>query len=406
MKAGSGVRVRKRGSTWSYSFEIGRDENGKRHMKEKGGFATQGEAVDAGLAARIDWIHGNIGITSTRITLADYMTKWLEQSVVVSVKRSTYQAYSVAVRKRILPYLGSKYVQDIKPIDIDGWMTRLAAKGLSYGTLATTKGILSAALGYAVYPAELIMSNPCQSIRIPRNAPKQVVKRVVVTREKMRHLMARFPSGHRYHIPLLLAYHTGMRIGEILGLCWTNVDLGRGVIKIREQILRGRDKGSAYYMSEPKTASSSREIYLDSWIIDELRRWKVMQSANAMRYGKSYQLCYEEAKTRSILALPKNIDAPKGCTRKEFVCTDKLGLYIKYPAIQTMLEREELNAHSFRHTHTTELIESGAKAVDVAARLGHKDATTTEKIYTHDTDAMKKETVQIYENYLNDISNF
>ena len=56
-----------------------------------------------------------------------------------------------------------------------------------------------------------------------------------------------------------------------------------------------------------------------------------------------------------------------------------------------------LNAHSFRHTHATRLIEAGAKPVDVAARLGHADATITLNLYTHDTDEMKQETAQIFE---------
>lgn len=55
-----------------------------------------------------------------------------------------------------------------------------------------------------------------------------------------------------------------------------------------------------------------------------------------------------------------------------------------------------LNTHSSRHTHATRLIEAGAKPVDVAARLGHKDAAITQNLYTHDTEAMQKETARIF----------
>lgn len=55
-----------------------------------------------------------------------------------------------------------------------------------------------------------------------------------------------------------------------------------------------------------------------------------------------------------------------------------------------------LNTHSFRHTHATRLIEAGAKPVDVAARLGHKDAAITQNLYTHDTETMQKETARIF----------
>lgn len=59
------IRTRKRGKTWSYSFEIGKNpETGRRKMKEKGGFASQDEAYDAGVEAYADWKHGGIGIVT------------------------------------------------------------------------------------------------------------------------------------------------------------------------------------------------------------------------------------------------------------------------------------------------------------------------------------------------------
>lgn len=60
------IRVRKRGKTYSYSFDISKKP---RKMKEKGGFATEQEAFDAGTAAYAAWKTGNVGITSAKVTL-------------------------------------------------------------------------------------------------------------------------------------------------------------------------------------------------------------------------------------------------------------------------------------------------------------------------------------------------
>lgn len=68
-----------------------------------------------------------------------------------------------------------------------------------------------------------------------------------------------------------------------------------------------------------------------------------------------------------------------------------------HDTLKNALRRLGLNSHSFRHTHATRLIEAGAKPVDVAARLGHADATITQNLYTHDTEEMKKETARIFE---------
>ena len=82
----SKIRIRKRGNTYSYSFDISKNP---RRMKEKGGFATEDEAFDAGVKAYADWKSGNIGITSEKVKLRDYLAAWLENVVRPNVKRMT-----------------------------------------------------------------------------------------------------------------------------------------------------------------------------------------------------------------------------------------------------------------------------------------------------------------------------
>ena len=99
------VRTRKRGKTFSYIFEAGKTADGKRKVVEKGGFATKSEAYNAGVAAYNDYLHGNIGITSEKITLKDFITAWLENIVVLNVKLNTMKTYQSRFINQILPYL-------------------------------------------------------------------------------------------------------------------------------------------------------------------------------------------------------------------------------------------------------------------------------------------------------------
>ena len=168
----SKIRIRKRGKTYSYSFEVSKNP---RRMKEKGGFATEDEAFDAGVKAYADWKSGNIGITSENVKLRDYLASWLENVVRPNVKRTTFSNYANAVKARINPYLGDVCVQELRPRDVDVWLQSLAKKGLSHGTIQQTKTVLSVALKYAVYPAELIPANPTAGLSIPRSAPRKVV---------------------------------------------------------------------------------------------------------------------------------------------------------------------------------------------------------------------------------------
>ena len=100
------VRTRKRGKTYSYIFEAG-VVDGKRKVVEKGGFPTKDAAYKAGVAAYNDFLHGNIGITSERVTVNDFISAWLQNVVAVNVKPTTMQGYASFFKKHVAPPLGN-----------------------------------------------------------------------------------------------------------------------------------------------------------------------------------------------------------------------------------------------------------------------------------------------------------
>lgn len=379
----SKIRIRKRGDTYSYSFDISKRP---RRMKEKGGFATEDEAFDAGVAAYADWKSGNIGITSERVTLKDYLASWLENVARPNVKRTTYVNYQSAINKRIAPFLGNHILQELRPRHIDGWLKNLAKEGLARGTIRQTKTVLSTALKYAIYPAELIVSNPSTGLSIPRSAPKQVIERTVITPEQAAALF----EHERYRPVLKLLYHTGMRISEAMGLTWDDIDLRTGEITIVRQRIQD-------YFETPKTESSARTFYADTALLVYLRALKAAQAKDEMRLGEAYQITYEDtAHDRAVVVLPKKLPPAPTLERRMLLCIKENGAPILGDSFKKMLRTHGLNAHSFRHTHATQLIEAGAKPVDVAARLGHKDATITQNLYAHDTKEMQQETARIF----------
>lgn len=125
---------------------------------------------------------------------------------------------------------------------------------------------------------------------------------------------------------------------------------------------------------------------------------KAAQMKEEMRLGKAYQIVYENVKDcRALVVLPKKLPCPDGCERRTLICIHPSGSPFRHIPVTRMFHALKLNAHSFRHTHATRLIEAGAKPVDVAARLGHADTTITQNLYTHDTEEMKQETARILE---------
>lgn len=290
-------------------------------------------------------------------------------------------------------------LQDIRPRDIDRMVKELATKGLAKNSIQVPLRIAHVFFKYAIYPMELIQINPTEYIEIPKTAKKKVVERAVVSREKFNELLDIFPIGHRFRIPIVIAYYTGMRLGEILGLTWDDISLSDKTINISRQLCPHTNITGLYF-DTPKTATSNRVVYIGDALVAELRQWKNLQNTQRLKLGRSYQIAYELPEHRALLFLPRKDPVPSGAQEHALVCTNDFGIAVNRNSLSSRLSRIGVNSHSFRHTHATRLIEAGAKAVDVAARLGHTDATITQNLYTHDTEQMQKETAALTDKVL------
>ena len=390
------VRTRKRGKTFSYIFEAGKKADGRRNVVEKGGFATKDAAYKAGVAAYNDYLHGNIGITSEKITLKDFMTAWLDNVVSANVKISTLKNYQFYLKVNIAPHLGEVKVQDLTPAMVDEWMRKLLQAGLAKGTLSGIHALLKTALDYAVYPSQLISSNPAAYIKVPKNAPRNVIKRTIITPEQFNALLEKYPFGSPFYIPLMLLYHTGMRLGEVLGLSWSDIDFAGKRINLWRQIRYINKLG--YFFTSLKTESSKRYILVGDILLTKLKRWQAQQAENERHFGDSYVYVYREADGH-IERMSKGLPAPDG-EKVSLLCTRDDGRIILRECLMKMLHAENLNAHSFRHTHATQLIENGAAANGVAGRLGHANVAITQNLYIHNTLKLQEETLAIFDKNL------
>ena len=183
------------------------------------------------------------------------MTQWLDEVVAVNVKARSMQTYQTLSDRQICPYLGEVKVQELTPAMLDAWLRKLQKAGLSFNTLSATHAFIHHALDYAVHPARLISSNPADYIKAPKNAPKNIIKRTIITSDKFQTLLEKSPFGTQFYIPLLLLYHTGMRLSEVLGLSWSDIDFTERKINLRRQLVYIKKKG--YYFTTLKRRVAS-----------------------------------------------------------------------------------------------------------------------------------------------------
>ena len=386
------VRTRKRGKTWSYSFDLKKGPNGKRRMKEKGGFATKADAYTAGVAAYTDWKNGNIGLTTEKITVAQYLTSWFDRHK-LNLKPTSQTLYSYHIRT-LSKHLGGIILQELKPRDVDNFLQALCDEGMSKKTIAGCKNVLHLALKHAIYPLELISTNAAEAVEVPKRAVKQVTKRHIIDQQKLYELLTAYPFGTSYYMPIIIAYYTGLRLGEVLGLEWNCVDLITGELIVKQQLQSSPRLG--LYISTPKTTTSNRTILLDDDTLDILRRWRQCQTENEVNYGQSYVYNFKQVDDGRVLAVSKGLAKKAINTEKlHLVCTRPNGSYILPPTIIAAMRKHGINFHSFRHTHATLLMENMASPKSVAARLGHKNTSITEDLYTHVTKEMQQQTADI-----------
>lgn len=382
------VRTRKRGKTYSYIFEAGKTSSGKRKVVEKGGFATKEEAYNAGTEAYIDYKHGNIGITSNKLPLSDYLDIWIEKHAANVSSTSVYQykSYIKAIKKE----LGHIVLQELKPRDIATMIEHFYQDGQSYGTMLNKLTNLKMALDYAVYPAELIPFNPIINIKIPKKAPKTVIERSIISYEKLQKLLEA-DTSKIYQAPLMIAYHTGLRLREIYGLTWEDIDFDNGTISVNKQI---KDLVGKRYLAPPKTANSRRIVYIDSQLVTFLKELKARQDNAKKDVNKLWMYSYLDDDGNIYQTTEKQADNIQDI---QFICCNAHGKLIRAHSFGTFLSRYEVNAHSFRHTHATMLAEEKAGMKEIAARLGHKKINITAELYTHETDTMRKNAGEIFE---------
>ncbi|MCC0765158.1 site-specific integrase [Clostridioides sp. ES-S-0006-03] len=372
--------VRKRSNKWYYYFDLGIVE-GKRKKVERVGGNTKKEAEKALREALNEYENSGIVFEESNISLSDYLDFWYKEYVLLNCKYNTQESYRINIEKHIKPKLGVYKVKALTPAILQNFINKKYKEDYSQSTLQVLKAILHRSLKSAVYPYKHIRENPMQYVSIPKTKTKTETKKVkTITLEEFNQTLNIFPQDSFQRIVLLIGFYTGMRRGEIIALTWDDIDLDNKTITVKHTLIK--KKNGMFELSQPKTESSCRTIFTGNTLVRALKEHKLYQKKMKLKYGEFY------------------FDS-------DWVCTKENGQQVTIHTMDTIVRqiREALNNdfhfHCLRHTHATLLLENGANIKDIQNRLGHSQLSTTMDTYSHVTDKMKNETVDIFERITN-----
>lgn len=392
------LNVRKRGEKWEYRFE-GARVDGKRKQYSKGGFRTKKDALEAGTQALAEYTKGETPFKPSEKSLYDYLNEWYGMHVVVNLRPKTQGSYKTIIENHVKGNIGHYPLNSVTPALLQRFANDLKAKGYSRRHIVNILSLLNGALKYAVEPLRYIKQNPMAHVKTPtiERAPRQ---RIVLSPENWERIIGRFPFGNKYHIQLIIGYHTGLRISEVFALTWEDIDFRNREIHVTKQVIRYKpdDQKAKWCFAPTKTKSSVRTVKIGETLLRILKSEKARQSKNRLSYGEYYT-------NHELVELSENIQH-LNCNNRgkvELVCVNDDGTFVttdSFKYCSRVIHHElkiEFDFHSLRHTHATILVENGADIKNVQKRLGHEKIETTLQTYVHDTDQMANNSVDIFE---------
>lgn len=290
------------------------------------------------------------------ITFREFAEKHFSPNVFPTLKVSTRNRYRDTLKNHLLPAFGEQRLCDIHNLDVQTFVLQKMDKGLSWETADHHRNLMSRIYRTAKKWGFHAGENPAAEIELP---PRKFVKeRHVLTPEQIPALLRVLREPFRTMVrPAIL---TGLRVGEILGLQWEDLNFKSAELRVNQRWYRGN-------MDTPKTKSSRRTLPLPLACVDALQ---CLQARSKRKSGLIFQNrnghphCDSNILRRELKPAGKKVGAPW------------------------------LSWHTFRRTHATLLQLAGGSLKDAQAQLGHTQLSTTLEIYTLPLPAHQREAVE------------
>lgn len=362
--------LRSRGkNTWVLIHDLPKDESGKRKQKWITIKAPNEREANKKATEILDKINKGI-FDFTDQTVGEFTEEWFEKHVKVNLKKTAIRNYDLVLKLYINDIKGIK-LKDLSPRHLLTLYQKLSQK--SPFIAQKTHRIIRAALNKAVSWG-ILSKNVALLVDSP-SVPE--VFQIVWNTEQIERFLEEAKKARNYRI-YLIAIHTGMRQGEILGLRWNDIDFKNGIISVKQKLVKA---GPNPEFENVKTKKSIRPILMTGQLKAELLIQQEIQNQEKKdcreiddRFYEDHDLVFAQPNGRPI---------------------DGTNLtYREFNRVLKAVELPKIKFHGLRHSFATYLLSEGENPKIVQEMLGHSSIGITMDTYSHVVPNLQKTATQ------------
>ncbi len=388
--------VRKKGKKWYYRFYV-EDASGNLVQKEYAGTESKSETEKLLRQAMDDYESKKFVAKTDNLTVGELLDMWAEEELKVgTLSNGTVENYLGAIRCIKKHPIAERKLKTVTAEHLQAFLDLLTFGG--------------------EFPKQLITFNPMQYIKLKKQAEDvdlfsddEVEEGIQpISHEDYERLIEYLKVKNPPAIlPIQIAYYAGLRIGEVCGLTWQDINLEEQCLTIKRSI---RYDGTKHKnIIGPTKRKKVRIVDFGNTLTEILKTARKEQLKSRMQYGELYHRnFYKEVQDKNRVYyeyyhLDGTEEIPADYEEISFVCLRPDGclelpstLSIACRSVAKRLDGfENFHFHQLRHTYTSNLLSNGAAPKDVQELLGHSDVSTTMNVYAHSTRKAKRNSARL-----------
>lgn len=342
-------------------------------------------------------------LISSDITVNAFRNRWFNTFKVPKIKATSVYPMTRRYERTFGERIGKRKLNSITYFDIQEAINGMMSDGIGVTTIKDALGSLRECFESAKNNG-LIAINPCFDIILPEKTDSK--QRRFLTVDEQKKLLETAETEYAWYYPMLkVMLLTGMRISEVGGLCWSDVDYENDIIHIRRALYSQYEYGERHLrFTTTKTINSVRDIPMMADCKKMLKLQKKNQDRIKKELGKRYRSEYEEGLSDLVFTSSMGSAA----TRYNVApiinkIVQSINLQEDYESVQENREpvyMKPVSPHALRRSFCTRCFEAGMNIKVVQKIMGHNNYATTANIYTEVMPDKMNEEIELFNSKL------